>query len=315
MISDSDWPRAPRLSAVVIGAPTRSGTHRDGNFLRRPERDAGNGRARAAEETAERAGAFARCDHAIEEGNELRPKRLVQMIPPEAAQILIGAAREGRRDGAGVAAGFDRARAIHFVRQDAPRFRCLDLEARNQEHEGKARIDRKSLMPVATRDHETAELSRGRIIGVPLKLGAEFKNLGALERVLEEGVQSVEHAEPYRDAAPESARAGTRLRPCTRNRTVRSRLARKNWCAAAVPSDGSDRARARHRDEVIELQGHPEAIEAGTEIRSRGGNAHRDLLLFQIPKSMPARGAKVSRSFPAARHAGERRAERSRSRF
>ena len=62
-------------------------------------------------------------------------------------------------------------------------------------------------MPVATRDDETAKFGRGRVIGMSFELGAESKNLGALQRVIEEGVQSVEHAEPDRDAAPESARA------------------------------------------------------------------------------------------------------------
>ena len=41
------------------------------------------------------------------------------------------------------------------------------------------------------------------------------------------------------------------------------------------------RARLRDRDEVVNLQGDAETIETGAEIRSGGGNAHRDLLLFQ----------------------------------
>ena len=54
-------------------------------------------------------------------------------------------------------------------------------------------------------------------------------------------------------------------------------------------SAGFDLARPRDSDEVIKLQSHAEAIEAGAEIRSRGRNAHRDLLLFQRESAENAR--------------------------
>ena len=93
----------------------------------------------------------------------------------------------------------------------------------------------------------------------------------------------MQHAEPHRHAAPESARA----RHFTFDRArKRERFAirglKKLTGGLARHSAGFDLARPRDSDEVIKLQRHAKTIEAGTKIRGRGWNAHRDLLLFQM---------------------------------
>ena len=216
---------------------------------------------------------------------------------PHPAQILITAARQGRRDGTGIAAGLHRAQPINFVRQNTSRFRRLDFEGGNQQNKMQARIDREFLMPIMARDHETAEFGRSGVVGMPFQLGAKPKNLGAFERTIEERVQRVEHTEPDRYAAAKPARArhfafdraGKSKRLAIRGlKKLPRRLSRHRA--------GFDLARPRDRDEVINLQSHAEAIETGAEIRSRGGNAHRDLLLFQRKSAENASEARYGRS-------------------
>src|ERR1043166_9413197 len=77
--------RHARFSLVQTG----SVAHRGGHLVRRAKCDTGDGRSGAAQEAAERAGAFARSDDALEEWNKLCSKRLVQMILPPAAQIVV----------------------------------------------------------------------------------------------------------------------------------------------------------------------------------------------------------------------------------
>lgn len=211
------------------------------------------------------------------------------MVLPHAPKLLVGTTRERRRDGAGVAAGIDRPQTVHCVRQNSPRLHRLDLEGGNEQDEAQARINREFLMPVMARHDEPAEFGRGGIIGMSLELGTEAENLGALERMPEKRVQSVEQAEPQRDAASEPAGAGHLARDRARKgEGFAARRAKKS--AACLPGHGAgfDLARPRHRNEVINPQGHAEAIEAGTEIRSRGRNADRDLLFFQMKSAESA---------------------------
>ena len=109
--------------------------HGGGDFFRRAKRNAGDGRTGTAEESAESAGLFCGSDDAIEKRNELFSKRLVQMIDEGAAQILVMALANAAVMSAGIAAGFDRVQAIDLVRQNAARFRRLDLELRDEKNE------------------------------------------------------------------------------------------------------------------------------------------------------------------------------------
>ena len=212
------------------------------------------------------------------------------MVAPHSAQILITTARKSRRDGARIRAGLHRPQPINFVRQNTSRFRGFYLEGGNQQNKMKTRIDWKFLMTIMARDHETAEFSRGRIIGMPFKLGAKPKNLSAFQRKIEQRVQSVEHTEPDRDAAPKPARARhlslNRARECER---LAIRGLKKLTRSLARHRPGFDLARAGDCDEVIKLQSHSETIETGAKIRRRGWNAHRDLLLFQRESAENAR--------------------------
>ena len=140
-------------------------------------------------------------------GTNFRSKRLVQMIGQRPPQILVIAARQGGGDEASVAAGLDRAQAIDFVRQDAARFRRLDFKSGNQEDKTQARIDRKFLVPIVAGDDKAAKLGRRGVVGMALKLGAKPEDLGALQRAIKQGIERVEHAEPHRYTAAQSARA------------------------------------------------------------------------------------------------------------
>src|SRR4029079_5692979 len=88
-----------------------------------------------------------------------------------------------------------------------PRLGRFNLEAGDEKHKAQARIDRKSLVPILARHDKPAELSRGGVVGMTFEMGAESKNLRALEGKVEERVQCVQHPEPNGDAAPEPARA------------------------------------------------------------------------------------------------------------
>ena len=206
----------------------------------------------------------------------------MQMVAPHSAQILIRPARECCRDRARIPAGLDRAQPIDFVRQSTSGLRRFHLEGRNEQNKTKTWIDRKFLMTIMTRDHETAELGGRRIIGVPFKLGAEPKNLRSFERMIEKRVQCVQHTEPDRYAAPKSARARHfALDRAGKRERLAIRCLKKLAGSLACHCASSDLARAGDRDEVINLQSHAQAIETGAKIRGRGWNAHRDLLLFQ----------------------------------
>ena len=154
------------------------------------ESQTGDGRTGAAQETAERAGLFRGGDDSIEKRNELCSERLVQMIDQGAAQLLVIAARERGGDGAGVAAGLDRAQAIDLVRQDPARFRCLDFEGRDEQDKTKPRIDRELLVPITARHDEAAKLRRRGVVGMAFELGAEPENLRALQRPSTQRVQA-----------------------------------------------------------------------------------------------------------------------------
>lgn len=212
------------------------------------------------------------------------------MVAPHSAQILITTARKRCRDGARICAGFHRPPSIYLIRQNTSRFRRFHFEGWNQQNKMKTRIDRKFLMTIMARDHETAELSRSRIVGMAFQLGAEPENLSALERTIHESVQRVEDTKPHRYAASQSARA----RHFSLDRARKSeRLAIRRFkkLPRRLPRHRAsfDFIRPADRDKIIKLQSDSEAIEAGAKIRRRGRNAYRDLLLFQRESAENAR--------------------------
>jgi hypothetical protein len=140
------------------------------------------------------------------------------------------------------------------------------------------------------RDHKTAELSGSRIVGMTFKLGAEPKNLGAFQRTILEGIQSVKHTEADRYTAPKPT--GPRHFPCHdtgKPEGLAVRGLEKSTSRLARHRASLDLTRPGNCDEIIKLQGNPQAIEAGAKIRRRGRNAHRDLLLFQRKSAENAR--------------------------
>ena len=175
-----------------------------------------------------------------------------------------------------------------------------------------ARIDRKFLVPIVARDDKAAKLGRRGVVGMALKLGAKPENLGALERTIEQAHSSA-WSTPSRTVTllPSPRARGTSPSTAQENANGSQSAARKNLraaCCAIAPA--SSRFVARDGDEVIKLQGDPEAIEAGAEIRSGGGNAHRDLLLFQ--RKSPDNGGErtmaaliLTRAVPTARQGGK----------
>ena len=304
---DSDAVVISRRDADIGFRQTGSISHRRGDFLRRTEGEAGDGRAGAAQKTAERAGFFRRGDDPIEIRNELCSKRLVKMIGQSSAQIVIIAAGKGGSDEAGVAAGFDRAQAIDLVRQNPPCLGRFDFKRRDQKNETQARINWKFLVPVVSRGDETAELGRGRVVRMTFELGAKAEDLSAFERVINQGIEGVKHTEPDRHAAAETT--GARYFPC-HHAGKRERLAPRH---TKKLSGGLLRHRARFDlpgtrdgDVIIDLQSDAKTIKPRAEIRSGGGNPHRDLLLFQreSPESSGAgrmAALTLTRAVPAAR--------------
>ena len=146
-------------------------------------------------------------------------------------------------------------------------------------------------MSIMAGDDEAAELGRRRVVGMPLEFGAETEKLRTLQRVIEHCVQAVEHAEPDRDAAPEPPRRRHLAFDATRKMERRALHGLKEFSRRLSyhPVAGGC-IRLRDGDEIIKLQADPKAIEAGTEIRSGGGNAHRDLLVFQRKMGQNAPG-------------------------
>jgi hypothetical protein len=288
-------------------AQARSLPHGSGHCLRRVQRKAGNGRARAAQESTERARLLPCSDHPIEKRNELCSKRLMKMIAQDAAEILVAATGEGGRDGAGIAARFDCKSPIDLVRQCSPRLRRFHLEVRNEEDEAQPRIDREFLMPIGAGNDESPELGRSGVVRMTLELGTELENLRARQRAIEQRIQGVEHTEPNRDAAPEATGA-RHIALDFAGKCKRRALRRPKEFPGRLLRHPARRNRLRRRDsdEVVEAQGRAETIKAGAEIRSSGRDACYDLLLFQrkSPENTDWRAEAVlilPRLVPAAR--------------
>ena len=143
-------------------------------------------------------------------------------------------------------------------------------------------MEREFLVPITSGYDKAAKLGRGGVVGMPFEFGAEPENLGPLERPVDQRVQGVEDAEADGDAAAEAARA----RHFTGNGAGKSerfgaRRAEKSARRLLRHRPGLETLGAGDGDEIIDLQGNAEAVEARAEIRSGGRNAHRDLLLFQ----------------------------------
>ena len=168
-------------------------------------------------------------------------------------------------------------------------------------------MDCEILVPRAARRHEAAKLRGRGVVRVAFELGAEREELRPFERPIAQGVERVEHAEAHRHAAPEPARA--RDLPSTvqvngngAHPDLLEKLARRG-------------ARHRHRvgfrgfghgDVVVNLQRDAQTVEAGAEIRSGGGHAHRDLLLFQRKSAeMPLRRAMTDLNLTRTPHASK----------
>ena len=229
------------------------------------------------------------------------------MIAERALQLFVATARHRRREGTGVAAGSDRIVIIDFVRQDSTGSVRLHFERRDEKDKAQSRIDGKPLWLPTAGDDEAAKLRRRGVIRMAFELGAEAENFRASQRAIEQRVQAVEHAQPHGHTAAEPA--GARHFAVDRTREWKRRAAgglEKFPRRLLRHRAGFLRARAGNGDVVVKSQGHAKAIETGAEIRSSRGNAHRDLLLFQMNSSEVVSGKAMAAltltcSHPAAR--------------
>src|SRR4051812_1019495 len=117
------------------------------------------------------------------------------------------------------------------------------------------RIHREFLMAIIAGDHKTAKFSRSRVVRMPFELGAKPENLSALQRTIQQGVQSVEHTETNRYAAAKSA--GTRhfaLNRARKSTRLAIRGLKKLTRRLARHRASFDLTRTADRDKVINLQ-------------------------------------------------------------
>ena len=225
---------------------------------------ANNGRPGTAQETAQRAGTFDGSDHSLEKGNEFRSERLVKIIGQRPPQIVVVAARQSRGDKASVAARLNRAQAIDFVRQDPARFGRLDFKSGNQKDKMQVRIDRKLLVAIVARNNKAAKLGRRGVVGMALKLGTKLEDPGALERAIKQGIEPVEHSQPYRHTAAQPARSRhLALDYAGKGKGLAAGCAKKSAGCLLRHCTRFEPVRARDCHQVVELQGDTEAIEAG----------------------------------------------------
>ena len=95
------------------------------------------------------------------------------------------------------------------------------------------------------------------------KLGTKLENPGALERAVKQGIERVEHAQPHRYTAAQSARArhlaldhAGKCKGLAASRAEKSAGGLLRHCTRFEP------LRARYRYQVVDLQSYAEAIKA-----------------------------------------------------
>ena len=136
------------------------------------------------------------------------------------------------------------------------------------------------MLHLQTADESESAETRGRaVVRMTFQCGTKREQIVPGEICPRHFVQGMKHAKSYGYAAAKPAS----------NWNVASNFARElkglascscEKFSCCISNDSADCAAFSSADRylVIKRKGHPKTIEAGPEIRSAGGNAHRDLL-------------------------------------